>query len=225
MPNQYCASCGSELIIEAKFCSSCGAKVELRDVGIDNSAPETSTTNNLTPRNFWQKFWIDQSPLNRAVIVLGLATIAFSGLQAFYQGASNSSSDNISSSTPYQSSNLLMSINVDENNNGLSCSESMKADYVYCTSGINIKNTGDVVKNITGYIYARVDGKVFKATTIFGGLDFVSSDINPGEVQSAIITFEVPANSIVSDIYIASSSDPTGENSPVGMPLNEAAIL
>ena len=103
------------------------------------------------------------------------------------------------------------------------CSEALTSASVWCTFGFTVTNLGDTSSNLFGNVYALVDGQTFKSSDVFGGITYVSTDINPGQTQSALVTFEVPSGSTISHIFISDIASSGLNDAKVSMTIDIVA--
>ena len=222
MSIKFCSQCGNQIQPESSFCSACGNKISNKFDSISEStaAVDSSKDEEIFSQtsSTQKKFnWNDMSPGSRLSIVLAiLAAIYFS----FFQ--SGNSSIDTSAMPSNEISGLVMS-EVPGEYTRFSCSDTQLTSAITCILAIKVSNNGNSAVHLYGDIYALVDGKVFKASTIYGGIDYVSTDINPGESQSTTISFDVPNNSTISDIFIGDSASDGLSGAKVSLKLNKSA--
>ena len=117
----------------------------------------------------------------------------------------------------------LTLVEVPGESTGFSCMEVEDVNNVYCILAIRVRNDGDVSKNINGDVYALVDGQVFMADSTFGGITYVSTDINPGDTAASTVAFKVPRGSSISHIFISDSPEGGIRNAKLTLELNRFA--
>jgi hypothetical protein len=222
--NKFCDQCGVQLIASSSFCGQCGAKVSpaIQVQETQQSNPGDSNVQDIPKSSETKSFatqWAGVSQKNRVMILIFAAIVILVSL--FQSGGGSSSTPSAASS---MIDGLVMS-DVSGEYTGFSCSDTQITDSLTCILAISVKNNSSAAVHLYGDIYALVDGMVFKATTTYGGIDYVSTDINPGESQSATISFDVPSGSNISDIFIADNASEGLNGAKVSFSLNKLATV
>ena len=209
----FCGDCGTYLLDNSKFCSSCGKAI---DAASKPTSPKTDMKVNETPlipnspspaqsSNYLAMFRnLPQSKQNIIWIVLLVIIVAIQYGPKLLSSTGSSLSSVVGQTAANQIPGLIMEV---VPNTDSQCSEAYNTANVWCTLGFSVTNTGTSANHLYGDIFALVDGQTFKSTDIFGGITYVSTDINPGQSQSAIVTFEVPRGSTISNVFIADSAE------------------
>lgn len=224
MVNKFCGQCGVQLIASSSFCGQCGTKVNPTiHVSENQQSSRGDFTRQEIPTNSVNKSfasqWAGVSPKNRVIVSICVAIVIIISL--FQSGGGASITSSITSS---KIDGLVMT-DVPGDYTGFSCTDTQITDSLTCILAISVKNDGNAAVHLYGDIYALVGGKVFKATTTYGGIDYVSTDINPGESQSTTISFDVPAGSTISDIFIADTASDGLSGAKVSFALNKVASV
>jgi hypothetical protein len=214
----FCTYCGKDILANSKFCPSCGKQTNIDSNSIppqinsfssensfkgDASVPKSSSMPNST-NNYIAMFRnLPQSKQNTIWIVLLLIFLAIQYGPKLLSSTGSSLSSVVGQTAANQIPGLTMEA---APNTDSQCTEAYNTANVWCTLGFSVTNTGSSANHLYGDVFALVDGQTFKSTDIFGGITYVSTDINPGQSQSAIVTFEVPSGSTISHIFIADSA-------------------
>jgi hypothetical protein len=208
----FCGGCGIYLLDNSKFCSSCGKAI---DAVSNSNSPKTEMKENKTPLtpkspppetsvNYLALFKnLPRSKQNTIWIVLLLIFLAIQYGPKLLSSTGSSLSSVVGQTAANQIPGLTMEAVPSTDSQ---CSEAYTTANVWCTLGFSVTNTGSSANHLYGDVFALVDGQTFKSTDIFGGITYVSTDINPGQSQSALVTFEVPSGSTISHIFIADSA-------------------
>ena len=208
----FCGDCGTYLLDNSKFCSSCGKAI---DAASKPTLPKTEMKENETPlipnspspaqsSNYLAMFRnLPQSKQNIIWIVLLVIIVAIQYGPKLLSLTGSSLSSVVGQTAANQIPGLTMEAVPSTDSQ---CTEAYNPANVWCTLGFSVANTGSSANHLYGDVFALVDGQTFKSTNIFGAITYVSTDINPGETQSAIVTFEVPSGSTISHIFIADSA-------------------
>jgi hypothetical protein len=214
----FCTLCGNKISIESKFCSGCGSLIN-RENSLDitneniNLNKSTQTESHLilnknsssNSDNFVQMFKkLPKSTQNIVWLVLILLILAIQYGPNLMSSSGSSLSSVVGQTAANQIPGLVMATVPEVEQ---SCSEALTSSTMWCTFGFAVKNSGSTATRLYGDVYALVDGLTFKSTDVFGGSTYVSTDINPGQTQSAIVTFEVPRGSTISNVFIADSAE------------------
>ena len=225
----FCGDCGTYLLDNSKFCSSCGKAI---DAASKPTSPKTDMKVNETPlipnspspaqsSNYLAMFRnLPQSKQNIIWIVLLVIIVAIQYGPKLLSSTGSSLSSVVGQTAANQIPGLIMEV---VPNTDSQCSEAYNTANVWCTLGFSVTNTGTSANHLYGDIFALVDGQTFKSTDIFGGITYVSTDINPGQSQSAIVTFEVPRGSTISNVFIADSAESGLTGAKVVVDLNIVA--
>jgi hypothetical protein len=225
MSSKFCGNCGTELTQGVAFCGNCGAKV-LASQGKLESPSQNEKRILFIPRSSPSKQsdfamkWRALSPAKR-----GFTLIVFAVAVTLIAFQSNGGSSSVSFSTPTDKVSGLLMTDVPGEYTDFSCSETDISTNLTCMLAISVQNKSNASIHLYGDIYALVDGKVFKASTLYGGIDYVSTDINPGEKQSATVSFDVPQGAMISDIFIADNADSGIGGAKVSLSLNKPAVV
>ena len=101
------------------------------------------------------------------------------------------------------------------------CSESFTTDgNAICMIGATFENSGSIVKEVSGSLYAMVDDKIYEAIDFAGNLTNVYDSLNPGEKKTALFAFDVPIGGMFSGVFVG-GSDLSLETTPrVVMPFD-----
>jgi hypothetical protein len=218
MSFKYCAFCGEKLDLNSLFCSQCGTKTasvvpddEIRNVPTQEFTKETVPLGLGEAGTDVKKY--------SGYLILGLIGVIAMVL-SLQSGVESESTD---SNYPPEKVAGLSLVEVPGESTGFSCDETEDPGDVYCIMAIRVKNDGDASKDIYGDIFALVDGKVFKADSTFGGITYVSTDINPGETAASTVAFKVPRGSSISQIFISDTADGGLKNAKLILDLNRIA--
>jgi hypothetical protein len=218
MSFKYCAFCGEKLDLNSLFCSQCGIKTASADPddGI-RKVPTQAFSNETTPLGL-EEAGTDVKRYSGYLILGLIGVIAI--VLSLQSGVESESTD---SSYPPEKVAGLSLAEVPGEFTGFSCDETEDPRDVYCIMAIRVENDGVASKNIYGDVFALVDGKVFKADSTFGGITYVSTDINPGETAASTVAFKVPRGSLISHIFISDSADGGLKNAKLILDLNRIA--
>jgi len=89
------------------------------------------------------------------------------------------------------------------------CVPGMQAGTVTCVVGYTVKNPTDAPIELSYVdVYAKVDGKIFKAATDQGsdGVGALTQTWNPGEELKAGTYFDVPEGAVIQGLFFASEA-------------------
>jgi flagellar basal body-associated protein FliL len=214
----YCNGCGSYLISNVKFCSNCGFQIpEFGDQPNNNNEdlhpasiyPESPNQNLEQPQK-------GKSPGTKGISIVWL--ILFLAMSAAAIGfAIYSNSEKLSES--WSGSNSVFEANLFDKA-GDSCSANEDSSLSTCTVSINVTNISDVAQTLYGTIYAVADGKVYRAATWLGGIDIFSDTLNPGITKGAVLNFDIPIGSTITQIFASSDADPNSNNVVLSLELD-----
>ena len=216
--NNYCSKCGSSLISTVKFCSNCGFQIpEIADSPNNNN--EDLHPASIYPESANQNLELSQRgnpPGNKGISIVWL--ILFLVMSAAAIGfAIYSNSEKLSQSWP-GSTSVFEATLFDEASD--SCSATDGSSLSTCIVSINITNTSDVAQTLYGTIYAVADGKIYRASTWLGGSDIFSDTLNPGITKGAVLNFDVPIGSTITQIFASSDADPNSSNVVLSLELD-----
>lgn len=216
--NNYCSGCGSNLSSNVKFCSNCGFQIpEFADLpnNINEDLQPASIYPESTDQNLEQS-QKGESSGNKGISIVWL--ILFLAMSTAAIGfAIYSNSEKLSQS--WSGSNSVFEATLfDEASD--SCSVTDGSSLSTCIVSINITNTSDVAQTLYGTIYAVADGKVYRASTWLGGIDIFSDTLNPGITKGAVLNFDVPIGSTITEIFASSNGTPDSSNVVLSLELD-----
>jgi len=185
-----CASCNQLNDSSVNFCSKCGANFRVKSI---------SGNQNLSNQT-------------RLRLLVGLALIILLiifGLK------------NISIGHQVSNSHLVASI-PSSNSANAKCDVADDPHYYYCLVPMIITNTSNVPQQLLGTIYGLDDGKVYEASLDLGSdsINTFSDTLNPGETKSAVIDFKVPANTVLTTVFVSPSGQPTQNGALFSLTVN-----
>ena len=216
--NNYCSGCGSSLISTVKFCSNCGFQIpEFAD--FPNNKNEDLQPASIYPDSTDHNLEQSQKgnpPGNKGVSIVWLI-LFLTMCTAAIGFAIYSNSEKLSQSWSISSSVFEATL-FDEASD--SCSATDGSSLSTCVVSINITNTSDVTQTLYGTIYAVADGQVYRAATWLGGIDIFSDTLNPGITKGAVLNFDVPIGSTITQIFASSDADPNSSNVVLSLDLD-----
>ena len=226
MAINFCTKCGFKLSPNSLFCSNCGAGVAVDNPDIQNSAQEITGVQKTAITSSNIKANWDKLPKQRKVVIASLVTVLVSGLlvSSFSNNFGNNSSVNGEISVSQNASQIEMS-EVPGESTGFSCLNGVSDAKIVCMLAIDFKNTGNTSLHFNGNVYALVNGKSYIATTTYGGTDYISTEINPGESQATTVAFEVDSGATLSDVFIADSADNGLKGAKASLRVNKVAVV
>jgi hypothetical protein len=220
MTQRYCAFCGEMKEPNAVFCGHCGKRHNEKEEQTklyespDNSgeglplAPGSSSRTKFSKRNRTFLFVV--------LLVLGALVPGLQSNVEIFGTKTNEASIE-------KTDGLKLTEVIDEYSE-FSCSDSEVSNYVICIMAIRVTNESNSPQELFGNIYMLADDKTFKATTDFGGIDYVSTDLNPGESAASVIAFELPIGSAISGIFISDLPEGGLNNAKLSLSLDRIAI-
>jgi|LakMenE01Jun11ns_1017448.scaffolds.fasta_scaffold9889859_3 hypothetical protein len=106
----------------------------------------------------------------------------------------------------------------------IECTNTAVSSEIGCSFPIEITSLADSPKTLSGKFFALVDGKIYLADTSYGGIDSISETWNPGESNSGVVPFLVPANSRISSIFLGPEDSSSIDDAVLSLTVNVKAV-